>query len=95
MEAYDIVIHLRELFDKHVRFERFEISKLLFSTEMQVGTSAVQHALKMNTYIKRLGQLSFVMDPELSIGLIMSSLIDNFAQFMINYHIKSKETFIP
>ena len=55
MEAYDIVIHLRELFDKHARSERFEISKLLLSTKMQVGTSPVQHALKMNTYIERLG----------------------------------------
>ena len=55
MEAYDIVIHLKELFDKHARSERFEISKLLFSTKMQVGTSLVQHALKMNTYIERLG----------------------------------------
>ena len=26
MEAYDIVIHLKELFDKHARYERFEIS---------------------------------------------------------------------
>ena len=26
MEAYDIVIHLKELFDKHARFERFNKS---------------------------------------------------------------------
>ena len=39
MEADDIVIHLKELFDKSARFERFEISKLLFSTKMKVGTS--------------------------------------------------------
>ena len=79
MEAYDIVTHLKELFDKHARFERFEISNLLFSTKMQVGTSPVQHALKMNTYIERLGQLGFVMDHKLSIDLILSSLTDNFA----------------
>ena len=62
MEEYDIVIHLKKLFDKDVRSERFEISKLLFSTEMQVRTSPMKHALKMNTYIERLGQLGFVMD---------------------------------
>ena len=62
MEAYDIVIHLKKLFDKDVRSERFEISKLLFSTKMQVRTSPMKHALKMNTYIERLGQLGFVMD---------------------------------
>ena len=55
MEAHDIVIHLKEIFGKHVRFERFEISKLLFSTKMLVGTSQVQHALKKNAYIERLG----------------------------------------
>ena len=55
MEAYTIVLHLRDLFDKQARFERFEVSKLLFSTKRQVGTSSVQHALKMNTYIERLG----------------------------------------
>ena len=79
MEAYDIVIHLRELFEKYVRSERFEISKILFSTKMQVRTSAVQHALKMNTYNERLRKLGFVMDHELSIDLILSSLTDNFA----------------
>ena len=79
MEAYDIVVHLRELFDKHVRFERFKISKLLFSTKMQVGTSPVQHALKMNSYIDRLGHVGFLMDHELSIDLILSSFTDNFA----------------
>ena len=58
---------------------------MLFSTKMQVGTSTVQHALKMNTYNERLGQLDFIMDNELSIDLIMSSLSDNFVQFILNY----------
>ena len=62
---------------------------------MQVGTSPVQHALKMNTYIERLGRLGFVMDHELSIDLILSNLIDNFSYFVLNYHMQSKETSIP
>ena len=76
MEAYDI--HLRKLFDKHERSERYEILKLLFSTKMKVGISPMHHALKMNTYIERLGQLGFVINLELSIDLILSSLTDNF-----------------
>ena len=70
----------------NARSERFKISKLLFSTKMQVGTSLVHHALKMNTYISILGQLGFIMDHELSIDLILSSLTNNFAQFVLNYH---------
>ena len=85
MEAYNIVIHLRELFDKHARSERFEISKLIFSTKMQVGTPPMQHALKMNTNIERLGHIGFVIDHELNIGLIMFSMTNNFAQFVLNY----------
>ena len=54
----------------------------------------MQHALNMNTYIERLGQLGFIMDHELSIDLILSSLIYNFVQFVLNYQIESKETSI-
>ena len=95
MEAYTISNHIRELFDNHARSERFEVSKFLFSTKMQVRTSLVKHALKMNTYIEIFGQLGFVMDHELSINLILFSLIDKFAHFMLNYQMNSKETSIP
>ena len=46
----------------------------------------MQHALKINTYIERLGQLGFLIDHELSIDLILSSLTNNFGQFVLNYH---------
>ena len=55
----------------------------------------MQHALKMNTCIERMGQFVFLMDHKLSIDLILSSLTDNFVQFVLNYHMQSKETSIP
>ena len=39
----------------------------------------MQHALKMNNYMERLGQLGFVVDHELSIDFILSNLTNNFA----------------
>ena len=54
----------------------------------------MQHAMKMNTYIERLGKLGFVMDHGLCIDLIMSSLTDNFTLFVLSYHMQSKETSI-
>ena len=93
MESNYIVIHLRELFDRYARTEMFEISKLLFSTKTQVGTP-MQHVLLINTYIERLGKLGFVMDHELSINLILSSLTDNFVHFVLNFQMESKETSI-
>ena len=54
MTTYDIVAHLKELFHEQARSERFEVSKMLFRSRMQEGTSLVQYALKMHGYIVRL-----------------------------------------
>ena len=43
----------------------------------------MMHTLKMNGYIERLGQLGFMMDHELSIDLILTSLSDSLAKFML------------
>ena len=95
MIAYDIVAHLKELFHEQARSERFEVSKMLFCSRMQEGTSPIQYALKMHGYIVRLDQLGFGMDNELSIDLILVGLPDIFAQFVLNYRMNDKETTIP
>ena len=95
MTTYDIVAHLKELFHEQARSERFEVSKMLFRSRMQEGTSLVQYALKMHGYIVRLDQLRFGMDNELSIDLILVGLPDCFAQFVLNYRMNDKETTIP
>ena len=95
MTAYDIVAHLKELFHEQERSERFEVSKMIFRSRMQEGTSPVQYALKMHGYIVRLDQLGFGMDNELSIDLILASLPDSFSQFVLNYRMNDKETTIP
>ena len=71
MDAPTILLHLKVLFEKQSRTERYEISKALFHRRMVEETSAMQHGLKMNGYIERLGSLGFVMDTDLSIDLIL------------------------
>ena len=39
----------------------------------------MQHALKMYKHIERLTQLGYWMDFELSVDLILASLLDSFA----------------
>ena len=77
------------------RSKRFEVSKLLFHSNMIEGTSPMHHALKMNMGIERLGQLRFGMDHELSIDLILTSLFDSFAPFVLNYRMNNIESIIP
>ena len=94
MTAYDIVAHLKELFHEQARSERIEVSKILFCSRIQDGTSLVQYALKMHGHIVRLDQLGFGMDNELSIDLILAGLPNSFAQFVLNYRMNDKETTI-
>ena len=95
MTGYDIVSYLKELFHEQAISERFEVSKNLFRSRMQEGTSPIQYALKMHGYIVRFDQLGFGMDNELSIDLILAGLLDIFAQFVLNYRMNDKDTTIP
>ena len=79
MTAHVIVIHLEELFHEQARSKMFEVSKMLFRSKMEEGTSPVQHALKMHEHIERLNQLGYRMDFELSVDLILAKLPDSFA----------------
>ena len=94
MIAHAIVVHLKELFHEQERSERFKVSKLLFRSKMQEGTSPVQYTLKINGFIVMLDQLGFGMDNELSIDLIPIGLPDSFTQFVPNYRMNDKETSI-
>ena len=95
VDACSIVRHLRELYNEQARTKRFKVSKLLFGSKMKEGTSLVRHALKMYEHIKRLNQLGYSMDCELSVDLIMASLPDSFAQFVLDYRMNYIVSTIP
>ncbi|XP_021296811.1 uncharacterized protein LOC110426059 [Herrania umbratica] len=78
MNALDIILNLREMFDKESRTERFDISKELFRCKMSEGSPARPHVLKMIGYITRLEQLGWVMDHDLSIDLVLSLLPESY-----------------
>ena len=94
-DAYSIVRHLREHYNHQVTFEGFKVTRLLFSSKMEAGTSPVQYALQMYNYIKRLDQLGHWMDPKLIIDLILARLPDSFTQFVLDYEKVHKVNTIP
>ena len=85
MDAYFIVRHLREHYNEQARTERFKVFELLFGYKMDKGASLMQHALKMYENIERLYQLGYWMDFGLSVDLILASLPNSFAQFVLDY----------
>ena len=84
--AYSIVRHLREHYNEQTSTERFKVFELIFGSKMEVGTSLVQHELKMYKHIERLDQLGYWMDFELSVDFL-AKLPDSFAQFVLDYGI--------
>ncbi|XP_021298054.1 uncharacterized protein LOC110427022 [Herrania umbratica] len=57
MNALDIILNLREMFDKESCTERFDISRELFRCKMFEGSPVRPHVLMMIGYITRVEQL--------------------------------------
>ena len=74
---------------------RFKIFELPFGSKIEEGTSPVQHALKMYEHIEMLNQLGYWMDFELSVDLILASLLSRFAQFVLDYRMDYIVSTIP
>ena len=73
------------------RTARYEISKELFRTRLTEGVDVSVHVLKIINMIERLENLDFSMDANLQTDLILQSLPDSFAQFIVNFHLNKIE----
>ncbi|XP_031280706.1 uncharacterized protein LOC116139187 [Pistacia vera] len=58
---------------------------------MSEGSLVCPHVIKMIGYIQRLEILGFVMDVELSMDIVMQSLLDSFSQFILNFNMNAME----
>ena len=74
MEAYDMIIHLKEMFQEQARHERFAVTKELNSCKMAPGSSVSTHVLKMKSYIDKLEKLGSPVTREMATDLIIGSL---------------------
>ena len=72
-DAHIIIMYLKELFDVASSTQRYETSKKLLCHKMIEGSLINIHVLRMIGCFRKLDQLSFVMDNELSVDLILQS----------------------
>ena len=91
LDAYTMIMYLKELFEAQARSERYDVSKELFRCKMAEGSSVASHGIKMLGLINRLKDLGFSMDTELSTDLILQSLPDSFSQFVMNFNMNKIE----
>src|SRR5262249_46830210 len=92
MDPGVMLTYLHSLFGSCARQERYEVSKKLFRLRMSEGSSVQAHVLKMIEWIRRLDRLGFELSDELGTDLILQSLPDSFAPFILNYNMNKMQT---
>ena len=86
MEAFEIMTHLKEMFQEQACHERFMTTKALTSCKMALGTSVSAHVLKMKGYIDTLEKLDVPIRRELATDLILGSLPESYDQFIVKFN---------
>ncbi|XP_017613650.1 uncharacterized protein LOC108458763 [Gossypium arboreum] len=95
MVAYDMIEHLKELYQGQARQERFDISKALFQCKLAKGSPVGPHVLKMIGYIESLSELGFPLSQELATNVILQSLPDSYSQFVLNFNMNEIDKTLP
>ena len=95
MGAFDMIEHLKLLFQEQARQERYETSRSLFQCRMAEGTLVGPHVLKMIGYVERLERLGFSLRNELAIDVFLQSLPKSYNQFIMNYNMHDREKSLP
>jgi gag-polypeptide of LTR copia-type len=95
MIAFDMIEHLKELYQGQARQERYDTSKALFQCKMAEGTPVGTHVLKMIGYIESLEKLGFKLRKELATDVILQSLPESYSQFIINFNMNEIDKTLP
>ena len=95
MDAYDMIVHLKKLYQEQARQERYDVSKSLFGCKMAEGSPVGTHVLKMIGYIENLDRLGFPLGQELATDLILQSLPDCYSQFIMNFNMNEIDKPLP
>ena len=74
MEAFDMMVHLKGMFQEKPRQERLTTTKALNACKITPGTSVSAHVLKMKGLIDQLDKLCAPISHELVTDLILGSL---------------------
>ena len=95
MEAFDMMVHLKGIFQEQARQQRFTTTKALNACKMTPDTSISAHMLKMKGLIDQLDKLGAPISHELATDLILGSLHESYYQFVMNYNMHHMEKSIP
>ena len=78
MEAFDMMVHLKGMFQEQAHQERFTTTKALNACKMTPDTLVSAHVLKMKGLIDQLDKLGAPISHELATNLILGSLPESY-----------------
>ena len=88
---YELVHELKQMFQTHVRVERYEATEKFFNCKMEEHGSVSEHVLKISGYANRLSQLGIEIPNELGIDHVLQSLPPSYKGFVMNYNMQGRE----
>ena len=91
MDAYDMIMSLKSMFENQARVERYKISKTLFACKLAEGNPVSPHVINMIGRIESLDKLGFSLNGELATDLILQSLPSSYDPFILNFHMNNME----
>nr|GEY11047.1 retrotransposon protein, putative, Ty1-copia subclass [Tanacetum cinerariifolium] len=77
---------LRSMFEKQAGVERFDLIQTFHACKLEEGKSVSQYVLKLKGYVEQLECLGYVLQQNLSVGLILNGLTNDFTGFVRNYN---------
>ena len=89
VEAYEMIVNLKNLFQEQARQERYQTVKDLTACKLARGSPVSPHVIKMIGYVENLERLGFPISQELATDIILQSLPDDYNTFVMNYNMHS------
>ncbi|GKF33097.1 retrotransposon protein, putative, ty1-copia subclass, partial [Tanacetum coccineum] len=83
---YEMLHELRTMFEKQAGVERFDLIQTFHACKKEEGKPIAAYVLKMKSYVEQLERLGYVLPQDVSVGLIMNGLTNDFVRFVRNYN---------
>ncbi|XP_057760385.1 uncharacterized protein LOC130980753 [Arachis stenosperma] len=86
MDPPTIVEHLKKMYSAQSKTARYQLSKTLFRSTLDVDSLVGPHVLKMIDLIEQKEKLGYKLGKELSQDLILQSLLKTLSQFIVSFN---------
>ncbi|XP_019432930.1 PREDICTED: uncharacterized protein LOC109339857 [Lupinus angustifolius] len=91
MDPTEIIVHLKKMCGAQSMTTRYQLSKTLFRSMLNVNAHVGPHVLKMISLLEQLEKLGCKLGKELSQDLILQSLPDSFSLFIVNFNMNKMD----